>query len=259
MFPQAATVAKRRNVMPNYMKTRRLTIYLTLLLAACGQKNNTIDEGLISNRLLVLEDRTKNFSISKTTIENFKRAKRTSKDEFIQDTINVRKINGVTEVPLKKPHYPHSLIFKDTPAGIEETEEKEFNYLGQFPIIGKYLVSGTFWEHYECYLIDKKTGSKTTIWNKPRLSTTSKYFANLSIEYGLEGEPNGIQIWKIKKTNKNNLHKYLELNQEIWVPDDFVWESDNSIIIKVSSVENYMKENGQPKEKDFFYLKLLLR
>jgi hypothetical protein len=156
---------------------------------------------------------------------------------------------------LHRPHYPPSVIFKDTLVDVGETEEELFQYLGYFPDLEYYLVSGSFWEHSECYLINKETGRKTTTWNRPNPSPTSKYFANISIPYGLEGVENGIQIWKVE-TNQNYLSKYLELDQQIWVPLDFVWENDNSIILKVTPVSKYLTENGQPNYTDFYYLKL---
>ena len=243
--------------MPNYKMTRQLIFCLIILLSACGQKNATIDNRKLDNQPLSLGDSLQTFSITKTTIENFTKAKKIYKDKFIQDTLNIKKVNGVTEVPLHRPHYPPSVNFKDTLVGIGETEEREYHYLGHFPDLDNYLVSGTFWEHYECYLIDKETGSKTTTWSRPYLSPTSKYFANLSLPYGLEGLPNGIQIWNIE--NQNYLSKYFELDQQIWVPDDFVWETDNSLILKVATVDKYLNENGQPNEKDFYYLRLQLK
>jgi hypothetical protein len=245
--------------MPNYKMTRQLIICLTILISACGQKNATIDNGKVVSQQLTVADSSQTFSITKATIEDFTKAKNNYKDKFIQDTLNVRKVNGVTEVPLNRPHYPPSVVFKDTLVGVGETEEREYHYLGHFPDIDNYLVSGTFWEHYECYLIDKETGNKTTTWNRPYLSPASEYYANLSLPYGLEGVPNGIQIWKVKTANQNNLIKYLELDQQIWVPDDFVWETNNSLILKVASVDKYLNENGQPNEKDFYYLRLLLK
>ncbi|MEM0575744.1 hypothetical protein [Flavobacterium polysaccharolyticum] len=239
--------------------TRQLIIFLTILFTACGQKNATIKNDKVENHSFILTESSQEFSISKTTLEDFTKAKNSYKDKLIQDTLNIRKVNGITEVYLNRPHYPSSVIFKDTLVGLGETEEREYHYLGHFPDLDNYLVSGTFWEHYECYLIDKKTGRKTTTWNRPFLSPTSKYFANLSMTYGLEGVPNGIQIWKVETANQNYLSKYLELDQQIWVPDDFVWETNNSLILKVASVDKYLNENGQPNEKDFYYLRLLLK
>jgi hypothetical protein len=245
--------------MPNYKMTQQLIICLTILLSACGQKNASIDNSNVDNQSLNLADSSQTFSISKATKEDFTEAKNSYKDNFIQDTLSIRKVNGVTEVPLNRPHYPPSVIFKDTLVGIGETEEREYHYLGHFPDLDNYLVSGTFWEHYECYLIDKETGSKTTTWNRPFLSPTSKYFANLSMAYGLEGVPNGIQIWKVETSNQNYLSKYLELDQQIWAPDDFVWETDNSLFLKVFSVDKYWDTNGQLNENEFYYLRLRLK
>ena len=245
--------------MPNYKMIRQLIICFTILLSACGQKNATIDYGKVDNQPLNLGDSSQTFSMTNTTIEDFTKAKNSYKDKFIQDTLNIKKTKGVTELPLHRPHYPPSVIFKDTLVGVGETEEREYHYIGHFPDLDNYLVSGTFWEHYECYLIDKETGSKTTTWNRPFLSPTSKYLANLSMTYGLEGVPNGIQIWKVETSNQNYLSKYLELDQQIWVPDDFVWETDNSLLLKVVSVDKFWSKNGQINLNDFYYLRLRLK
>ena len=79
--------------------------------------------------------------------------------------------------------------------------------------------------------------------------------------YGLEGVPNGIQVWRIDRNENNqiepiSLSKHLELDQQIWAPEDFVWETDNSIILKVAAVDKYMNESGKPIENDFYYLRL---
>jgi hypothetical protein len=236
---------------------RKLIFCLTILLFACGQKSPSIKRCNIENQSLSSGDSLQTFSMTKTTLEDFITAKEIYKDKFIQDTLNIRKINGITELPLNRLQYPPSVIFKDTLVGIGETEEREYYYLGHFPDLDNYLVSGTFWEYDECYLVDKETGGQTSTWNRPFLSPTSKYFANLSLPYGLEGLPNGIQIWKVE--NQNYLSKYLELDQQIWVPEDFVWETDNSLILKVTGVDNYLNENEQTKEKDFYYLRLRLK
>src|SRR5690606_35583514 len=129
-------------------------------------------------------------------------------------------------------------------------------YQGQFKKIGFYIVRGSFWEHSEFYLMDKRTGRQTTIWSSPTISPTDKFIANLSMPYGLEGVPNGVQVWRIDKLYKNqvgpiSLSKHLELDHQIWAPDDIFWETDNSIILKVAAVDKYMNQSGQPNENDF--------
>jgi hypothetical protein len=130
--------------------------------------------------------------------------------------------------------------------------------LGQYKNLGFFLVEGLFYERYECYLIDKKTGRKTTIWNKPKLSPSSKYFANLSVPYGYAGDPNGIQIWKIEESYRIDLSKYLELDQQIWCPIDFVWETDNSLLLKVVPIDKFWESNDEVNETDYYYLRINL-
>ena len=67
-----------------------------------------------------------------------------------------------------------------------------------------------------------------------------------------------LKIWNIERSYQIYLSSYFELNQQIWVPVDFVWETDNSLILKVSAVDKYLNENGQPNYTDFYYLKLSL-
>jgi hypothetical protein len=205
-------------------------------------------------------DNSQTFSITKATREDFIKAKNRYKDKLIRDTLNIRKVNGIIEIPMARPGYFSSVIFKDTLLDTDDSGIREYHYLGYFPDIECYLVSGTFWEYYECYLIDKNSGYRTTTWNRPFLSPNAKYFANLSMPYGLEGVPNGIQIWKVGDdcNDFDYLSKYLELDQQIWVPDEFYWETDNSLILKVVPIDQFWDENGSPNQNDFYYLRIRL-
>lgn len=237
---------------------RQLFFCLAISISAFGQQNLAENKPDIDEQSIASGDSLQTFSFTKTTIEDFTKAKIKYNDKLVPDSLIIKKVNGTLELPLHRPHYPPSVVFKDTFVDIGETEERVFQYLGHFPDLDYYLVSVTFWEHYECYLINKKTGRKTTTWNRPFLSPTSKYFANLSVPYGLEGVPNGVQIWNIERSYQIYLSSYFELNQQIWVPVDFVWETDNSLILKVSTVDKYLSENGQPNSTDFYYLRLTL-
>jgi hypothetical protein len=237
---------------------RQLFFCIAISISTFGQQKTIKNKSNIDEQSIASGDSLQTFSFTKTTIEDFTKAKINYNDKFVQDSLIIKKVNGIIELPLHRPHYPPSVVFKDTLVDIGETEERVFQYLGHFPDLDYYLVSGTFWEHYECYLISKETGRKTTTWNRPFLSPTSKYFANLSVPYGLEGVPNGVQIWNIERSYQIYLSSYFELNQQIWVPVDFVWETDNSLILKVSAVDKYLTENGQPNYTDFYYLKLNL-
>ena len=82
--------------------------------------------------------------------------------------------------------------------------------------------------------------------------------------YGLEGVPNGIQIWSINRNSDNqvepiSISKYLEIDQLIWVPEQFVWENDESLILKIVSIDDFMESDGQPNINDYHYLKIKIK
>jgi hypothetical protein len=246
--------------MPHYNMTRQLISILTILLVACGQSSQSDENPSIQNKKEIVNDSLQTFSVTKTTVDDFNKAKNSFKDNTLYDTQAFKKINGEIKLPVDEKWQPFA-IFKDTLLNTDDSGIRQYEYVGQFDKIGFYIVNGSFWEHNEYYLIDKRTGRQTTTWSTPIISPNEKYIANLSMAYGLEGVPNGIQIWRIDRHKENEVEpitivKHLELDQQIWAPDDFAWETDNSIILKVASVENYLNENGHPNQNDFYYLRL---
>lgn len=197
---------------------------------------------------------SENISISIATRVDFKKAKNNYKDQLIEDTLQITKINGVITLPMRKTEIP-SIIFTDSLVDGEEL--REFDYLGHYPNLDMYLVSGSFWEHYECYLVNKKTGEISVIWNEPIISPSSEYLANLSLPYGLEGVPNGTQIWKYNQ-NEKKLTNWLEIDQQVWAPEDVVWETEKTLLLKVFSVDKIWKSKGEIKNNDYYYLRLTL-
>jgi len=229
-----------------------MRLFLTILFIL----NSLI--GFASLNLRGQTDTNQTFSITKSSLKDYVKAVKTYKDQLIQDTVMFKKENGILELPLIQPHYPPSVIFTDTLIEDEEAfEGREYNYLGQYKKIGFFLVEGRFYEHYECYLIDKRIGIVTIIWDKPKLSPSSKYFANISKLQIFDGVPSGIQIWKIDTSHNVELSKYLELDQRIWFPIDFVWETDNSLILKVVSINKFW-ESEELTNEDYYYLRINL-
>ena len=246
--------------MPHYKMTRQLTIILTSLLAACGQNSEFVDNVSTESKT-ISNDSLQTFSITKATADDFDNAKKSFLDKTLYDTTTFKNVNGEIKLPVAEKWRPF-VTFTDTLVNTVEAEYvRQYYYVGQYEKIGFYIVGGKFWEHSEYYLIDKRTGNQKTIWSSPTISPSDKFIANLSMPYGLEGVPNGIQVWRIDRNQNNqvepvSLSKHLELDQQIWAPDDFAWESDNSLILKVADVNKYMFENGQPNPSDFYYLKL---
>ncbi|QNF33297.1 hypothetical protein HUW51_11365 [Adhaeribacter swui] len=199
------------------------------------------------------------YSIAKATKADFDRAKKASSNLLTPDTLNSRKKNGVIEV-LTNGNWKPLTAFKDTLNSPESDDDeiREYKYAGQIKSINKFLVEGYFWEHYECYLVDKATGRIDTTWTKPYISPDKKLLASLSMPYGLEGPPLGIQIFKIEG-NGQNLAKFIEINQQEWSPCDFYWESPSSIVIQILPVERVLEINGIPKQEDYTYIRLKIQ
>jgi hypothetical protein len=250
-------------------------LFVLLLLFSCKGKSDAGLEMTSSNSATAQEAQTskaettipspKNsssglFFLEKATKDDFEKARANYKDSYLKDTLNIRKIDGAIKIKTGRSWQPY-VVFTDTLLGTDDDEIRQYQYVGQYKELDKYLVIGSFWEHSECYLIDKATGQVTTLWTCPSISPDKKLLANLSMPYGLEGIPNGIQIWKAEHEYQNKqgpivLSKFIELDQQVWAPDDFVWESAKSIIIKTFPTELFWETGGEPAASDFNYLRL---
>ena len=241
---------------------RHFYIVFIMILLSCKKDSQTTEKAQqvdsLSNGTSKPIESPKQFEFTVATEQDFIKAKAKFKDKLTQDTINFPKINGEIKLPIEG-HKPTQLSFRDTLLNTDDENIREYKYEGQFKDIDHYVVSGTFWEHYEIYLINKKTGENTLLWNNPTLSPSNQFIANLSLPFGLEGTPIGIQIWRINKTNNTSnfsISKHLEINPIDWAPTDFVWESDKVILPKVAKVDTFLNSNGIPHKNDYYYLKL---
>lgn len=239
-----------------------LNLIFTILLSFNSYKTYSCSLKLNKSNTIFI-DSIKPYLISNATITDFNKAKRTNLEKIQFDTLTIKKVNGKILLPIENDSNDF-VVFSDSLIDINETDIKEYKYFGQFNNVGIYIVEGRFWEHYECYLIDKRKGIQTTIWNTPIISTNEKFIANLSLPYGIDGIPNGIQIWRVNLDEKNKkesfeIIKHIEINQQIWIPEDLVWESDNSLLLKVTLVEKYNNKGGQLNESDFYYLRLKIK
>lgn len=225
------------------MKSFPLFLVFLLLISACGETSNSRSKNAKTSvaKTKDTQENTANaigttvpyttsntlslFSKEKASKADFDQAKANYSDTFIHDTLNIRKNAGVLKLKTGRGWKPY-VIFTDTLAGTDDDSIREYKYLGHYKEINHYLVGGLFWEHYECYLIDKAKGKITTTWERPFISPDKQYLANLSMAYGLEGIPNGIQIWKVTHHPNNQLEpitieKFIEIDQQIWAPYDF--------------------------------------
>jgi hypothetical protein len=234
---------------------KNLSILLVVLSLGCVQRKATMSTGQAASLEQVQDSSFHTFTLSRCTVDRYDQAKQHYQDKMLYDTAVYGKKDGVVKLPITDA-WRSEIVYKDSLHG--EESSREYQYLGQYDTFGLYVVDGSFYEFYECYLIDRYTGNETILWSIPALSTNNTFFANLSIGYGLEGMPNGLQVWQVTHTPENSyepikVEKHIEMDQRNWIPTDFVWESDSSLILQVTPIEKYWEDN-----KPFFYLELKL-
>lgn len=225
------------------MITGKLLLISLLNLASCVYfENSEVKE----NSSIVVDVPT--FCFEYVSEEVFVLAKKVYVEKLLKDTFDIRKQNGQLKLPLSGG----DKVFQDSIRGIEDENRREFDYLGQFKEVDFYVVSATYWEQFEVYLIDKKSGNSYAVWSVPSLSPDNKKIAAI-LSFGLEGEPVGIQILSIDKNNYSQIEKILEIDQSFWSPVDFVWENNSSIILKTIELNDFVEGK---ESKKFGYLRL---
>ncbi len=124
-----------------------------------------------------------------------------------------------------------------------EEESSDFSYKGFNEDNLFHAICGLYWEKYECYLVDHKTSEIDTIWTEPIFSPSNQVLVSKSMDYGLEGIPNGFQIWHLNQ-NRNWI-KTMEIDQQKWVPIKLNWISNDSVLVKTVTIEHYNQMNSQ--------------
>lgn len=190
------------------------------------------------------------FCFERVNEDVFLSAKKACINKLFKDTLSIKKQNGQLKLPLSSGVNIYK-TFRDSIKGTEDESRKEFKYLGQFKEIDFYVLSVTYWEHFEVYLVDKKSGNHYSVWSVPSLSPDNKKIATI-LSFGLEGEPAGVQILSVDKTSYTQVEKLIEVDQKLWNPVDFVWESNNSLILKVTDLDE------SKKDQIFSFLRLRL-
>lgn len=200
------------------MKGVTILYFLCLYLFSCST-NNYVEE----------KDGNAIFIIKKVKENDFLSAKKSFKEKLYQDMSKVYQKNKQISLPLNLGSHK---IFRDSILNEDTIERYEF--IGEFKDIDMYLIFGIYWENSEGILVDKNNGEIYRTWNKPSISPDNKKLASIC-SYGLEGMPIGLQIMDIGLQKEyTRLNSFIEINQRIWNPLDFVWESNNSLILKVN-------------------------
>lgn len=100
------------------------------------------------------------------------------------------------------------------------------------------VVKANLYEGSEYYLVDQVSGNIDTIWNAPLFNEASNMLVCKSLDFGLEGRPNGFQVFKFNQKSRT-WKKLLEIEDMESVPVEIAWVSENRIIIRSVSFSNY--------------------
>lgn len=238
------------------MKSLKILL-LSFLTVACGQSSK---EPVSSPQGATTEAKTDNsniFSITEVEQKHFRQAQKESNNAFYVDTALIKKTNGKITLPIEVyTHGDSSLVFQDKIYPDNEEADTTFQYRGYYKKVNRHLLVTQYYEHDEYNLISNK-GTQTLIWNEPQFSKNGQYFFCFR-PYGLEGEPVGLQIWRVKEDQGDSfdpieLVKVLELDQLMFNPIECLWDKNGDLFIKAEKMDNnfYSKE---PSEE--YYLKL---
>jgi len=219
---------------------------------------------LLSMKVSFAQDTSvfQHFSIQPTDSATFLALKNVETESLSFDSTSIVKVENEIRLPLRRKWNPYA-VFNDSISELEDPNESPYQYKGMFSSIGIYLVEEQLYESRKYHLIEDLDGGITTVWNSPLVSPEKKHLANISLPCGLEGIPNGIQIWRINEWYSSgiverhiSIENILELNQQLWIPLDFVWENENSIVLKVESLGKWINEEMIYDNETPYYLRL---
>lgn len=134
-----------------------------------------------------------------------------------------------------------SVEFVGTPS--LEVEVSKYEYLGFNPVTEFHVVIGRFWEHSECYLVDQRSARIDTIWSEPIFSRNDSLIISKSLPYGLDGLPNGFQVWTLN--HQRRWTKVQEHDQQDWLPLEIKWVSDREFLVKQMSVDDFWEHGDE--------------
>ena len=119
---------------------------------------------------------TKYFTIDLISYEAYQKAKKKGYFPLVKDTLTIKKKEGILSLPCRDT----VVKLKD----VEMTPQDDleyYEYLGEMQPIHQYLIAGNYYEAWDKFFIDKKTGHKTEIESHPYLSPDGKYIITLGV------------------------------------------------------------------------------
>lgn len=168
----------------------------------------------------------------------FNSKKKNAVNFLIIDTIESKKINGVLELKCKL----------DTIQYVDKTDigesMQEFEYVGQFDWLNKYLITGSYWENSDYRIIDKTSGIETQIFcGFPHISPDKKNIICIKPDpYSMTAD---LGLYSIAD---NKIEQIVNVSYKNWMPafepDNIFWATDNYLYLIVNHVNAFWKPDG---------------
>jgi len=166
----------------------------------------------------------------------FDEKKSTAAEFMLRDTNAITKVKGVLTLPCTQKNK----VYKDKPA--EEENREEYNYYGQIEALNKYVVNGSYYESWDCKLVDKTTGKETAIGDIPFVAPDMKNM--ICISDNPYDQTSDFEIYSI---NNTQLKHVVSLSFSQWVPriekENMFWSSDGYLYIPVVHSSIYWNSN----------------
>ncbi len=175
--------------------------------------------------------------------------KGTSTDFLIRDTALIKKKNGILELECLKKNKKYT----DNIDGIGEAYS-EYNYLGRFDFLNKYIIYGGYYENHDYKLIDITSGEEQTLGDYPYISVDKKQL--ICIELNPFDWTATLQVYAI---NGKQIKLTTSATFTNWMPtlniENIFWSSDGFLYVPVVHTKTYSNEEGMPN-KNYQYVRI---
>lgn len=182
------------------------------------------------------------------TRADFESKKKTEVSFLIADTTKIRKKNGVIELPCD------SIVKRYVDKPDAEEQSQEFTYVGYFPLLNKYVLTGVYYEDSDYKLVDKLNGKEISLEDYPRVSGDKKYLITISANgYDNTGD---IGLYSIEN---NAIKLIMSAAFKNWMPasekENSFWSNDGYLYVPVIHAQVSANANG-PLTGNYQYIRI---
>ncbi|HBO38735.1 MAG TPA: SH3 domain-containing protein [Pasteurellaceae bacterium] len=214
-----------------------------------NQKNEPADDSYEKTEFFLTNQALKDFLEIELIDKGLFDSKRNSAVNFLTaDTTAIKKEKGVIE--LKCQTNVKKYIDINDP-DIDDSIQV-FGYIGQFELLNKYLIRGSYYEHSDYKLIDKNSCEETlTSWGHPIISADKKYIIDI-VANPFE-QTTDLKLYSI---NDTQIKHVMSTSFKYWMPaedpiplEEIFWSTDNYLYLAVTHSSTFWKEDGHLNEK----------